>query len=85
MSERIFIPATTLADFLANAEKAESVIKDDTREIQVLRKTLRKRMRQSTPMEELDEGKEKRFKTPEERVGEAVMKADKAWSGESED
>jgi hypothetical protein len=79
MSEPIFIPATTLTEFLVNAEKAESMIKENTGARLTFGKIVRKRRRQSTPVEELDEVKEKRFKEEEERAEKRVTKADKAW------
>ncbi|KAH9204218.1 hypothetical protein DL95DRAFT_529357 [Leptodontidium sp. 2 PMI_412] len=79
MSEPIFIPATTLTEFHVNAEKVESMIKENTGARLTLGKIVRKRRRQSTPVEELDEVKEKRFKEEEERAEKRVRKADKAW------
>ncbi|KFY69202.1 hypothetical protein V496_00433 [Pseudogymnoascus sp. VKM F-4515 (FW-2607)] len=56
MSEEILIPATTLAEFLADAENAELMIKENAGVRQVPGKVLRKRRRASTPAEDLDEG-----------------------------
>ncbi|TVY58864.1 hypothetical protein LSUE1_G009739 [Lachnellula suecica] len=79
MSERVFIPATTLTIFLNNAEKAESMIKENMGAKVTLGKVVKKRRRQSTPIEELDETKEKTFKEEEERAEKRARKADKAW------
>lgn len=78
MSEEILIPAATLAEFLADAENAELMIKENAGVRQVPGKLLRKRRRQSMPAEELDEVKEERFKKEEERAEKRARRGDEA-------
>jgi hypothetical protein len=79
MSEIIFIPATTLVEFLVDAEKAELMIKENTGVRQVLGKVVKKRRRQSTPVEDLDDVREEKFKEQEARAEKRARKEDKAW------
>lgn len=79
MSEMIFIPATTLTEFLLDAENAELKIRENTGVREVLGKVVRKRRRQSTPAEELDELKEKKFRDEVERVEKRARREDKGW------
>jgi len=79
MSEIIFIPATTLVEFLVDAENAELMIKENTGVRQVLGKVVKKRRRQSTPVEHLDDVREEKFKAEEARAEKRAKKEDKAW------
>jgi hypothetical protein len=79
MPEEIFIPATTLTEFLVNAENAEVMIKENTGVRHVLSKVVRKRRRQSTPADEIDEIKEKKFIDEVERAEKRAKREDKDW------
>lgn len=79
MSEIIFIPATTLVEFLVDAENAELMLKENTGVRQVLGKVVKKRRRQSTPVEDLDDVREEKFKEQEARAEKRARKEDKAW------
>jgi hypothetical protein len=68
MTQRIFIPSSTLYDFVTRAEDdAEKVKKRKGKMVQLKRGT-KKRRRQKTPPEELISDDEQRFLEEEERI-----------------
>jgi hypothetical protein len=55
------------------------MIKKNTGVRQVLGKVVKKRRRQSTPVEHLDDVREEKFKAEEARAEKRARKEDKAW------
>lgn len=80
MPEKIFVPATTLTHFLAEAEGEALMRREYNGVMDALAEGVRKRRRQSTPVDEVDEVKEMKLAEDMERVEKRARKEDKDWT-----
>jgi hypothetical protein len=83
MNQQIFIPATTLTEFLVEAENADLMIRQGKGE-QLALKGVRKIWRQRTPDEEIDEEDEDAIQDEERMVEDRMSAEDETWSPEEQ-
>lgn len=79
LQQEIFITAERLCELLAEAEKQLSIVNQGTQKVTTTKAWTKKRRRERTPTEELEERDEKRFQVMEEKEQAGVSGYDTSY------
>jgi len=83
LNDRVYISSATLCAYLDHAEEKAVVIEEDRGVVRPTKPWVRKRRRQETPSETLDQTREKRFREDEKRAADEAVREDSSYKASS--